>query len=48
METLEYKPFAEIDFCIEEPRARQEKGITMFKASLGSGTGSCTVSKRSV
>ena len=38
METLECKAFAEIDFCIEGPRARQEKGTTVFKTSLRSGT----------
>ena len=37
MDTLEYKPLAEIGFCIEGPRARQEKGTTMFKTSLSSG-----------
>jgi len=37
-----------LSFASRWPRDGQEKGIRMFKASVGSGTGSCTVSERSV
>jgi hypothetical protein len=31
METLEYKLFPAIEFCIEVPRDRAEKGINILK-----------------